>query len=74
MKSRDERLTLISDILLSVRLIKMYAWEKVYIQKANAIRALEMAPLFWLNILDGVLDSIFSASSSVVSPCLHHTA
>lgn len=66
--ARNLRLTFISDLLSSVRLIKMYAWEKAYADKVQQIRDLEIAHFFRLNILDGMLDSIFSASSPVVRP------
>lgn len=65
--ARNRRLTLISDLLSSVRLIKMYAWEKPYLERVQQIRSQEISHLFWLNVLDGVIDSIVSASSPVVS-------
>ncbi|CAN7946344.1 unnamed protein product [Ixodes pacificus] len=66
MNARDERLKQTSDILSSVRLVKMYAWEDAYLDKLMRTRNAEMKPLFWVNTLDGIIDSIFSASSSVV--------
>ncbi|CAN8006605.1 unnamed protein product [Ixodes pacificus] len=66
MNARDERLKQTSDILSSVRLVKMYSWEDAYLDKLMRTRDAEMNPLFWVNALDGIIDSIFSASSSVV--------
>ncbi|CAN8026206.1 unnamed protein product [Ixodes persulcatus] len=66
MNARDERLRQTSDILSSVRLVKMYAWEDAYLDKLMRVRDAEMQPLFWVNALDGIIDSIFSASSSVL--------
>ncbi|EEC11595.1 multidrug resistance protein, putative [Ixodes scapularis] len=65
MNARDERLKQTADILSSVRLVKMYAWEDAYLDKLMRSRDVEMKPLFWVNALDGIIDSIFSASSSV---------
>ncbi|CAN7941519.1 unnamed protein product, partial [Ixodes hexagonus] len=65
--ARDERLKQTSDLLSSVRLVKMYAWEEAYQEKLLRAREMEMKPLFWLNALDGIIDAMSSASSSVVS-------
>ncbi|CAN8025486.1 unnamed protein product, partial [Ixodes persulcatus] len=67
MRARDERLKQTSDLLSSVRLVKMYAWEDAYKDKLLRARDVEMKPLFWVNVLDGLIDSIYSASSSVTS-------
>ncbi|KAM7294228.1 ATP-binding cassette sub-family C member 2 [Ixodes scapularis] len=66
MRARDERLKQTSDLLSSVRLVKMYAWEDAYKDKLLRARDVEMKPLFWVNVLDGLIDSIYSASSSVL--------
>ncbi|CAN7940670.1 unnamed protein product [Ixodes hexagonus] len=66
MNARDERLKQTSDLLSSVRLVKMYAWEDAYQKKLLHARDVEMKPLFWVNALDGTIDSVFSASSSVL--------
>ncbi|XP_040358931.2 multidrug resistance-associated protein 1 [Ixodes scapularis] len=66
MSARDERLKQTSDLLSSVRLVKMYAWEEAYQEKLLRARDVEMKPLFWVNALDGIIDSVYSASSSVL--------
>ncbi|CAN7940544.1 unnamed protein product, partial [Ixodes hexagonus] len=66
MRARDERLKQTSDLLSSVRLVKMYAWEDAYQDKLLCARDAEIKPLFWANALDGLIDSVYSASSSVV--------
>ncbi|CAN8001473.1 unnamed protein product, partial [Ixodes hexagonus] len=66
MNARDERLKQTSDLLSSMRLVKMYAWEGAYHGKLTHARDVEMKPLFWVNALDGIIDSIFGASSSVM--------
>ncbi|CAN8001617.1 unnamed protein product, partial [Ixodes hexagonus] len=67
MKGRDERLKRMADLLASVRLVKMYAWEDAYVNAVKEVREKEMAPIFRVNLLDGFLDSLFSASSSVMT-------
>ncbi|KAG0413194.1 hypothetical protein HPB47_009668 [Ixodes persulcatus] len=66
MRARGERLKMTSDLLSSVRLVKMYAWEGAYQEKLLRARDVEIKPLFWVNVLDGLIDSIYSASSSVL--------
>ncbi|XP_040358934.2 ATP-binding cassette sub-family C member 2 [Ixodes scapularis] len=66
MRARDERLKQTSDLLSSVRLVKMYAWEDAYQDKLLRARDAEMKPLFRINALDGIIDSVYSASSSLL--------
>ncbi|CAN8006437.1 unnamed protein product, partial [Ixodes pacificus] len=66
MKNRDERLKRLSDFLSSVRLVKMYAWEDAFMDAVERLRRKEMVPIFLINLLDGFIDSLYSASSSVV--------
>ncbi|CAN8001441.1 unnamed protein product [Ixodes hexagonus] len=72
-RARDERLKRTSDLLSSVRLMKMYAWEKAYRDKVNSIRRTELGPLFWINAVDGLIDSVCSASSSMLTIILFTT-
>lgn len=67
MRGRDERLKRMSDLLSSVRLVKMYAWEEAYIKTMKQLRDIELVPVFMENILDGLVDSLYSSSSSMVS-------
>lgn len=54
------------DLLSSVRLVKMYAWEDAHMAKIQLSRDAETAHLFQINLLDGIIDSLYGASSSVV--------
>ncbi|KAG0419924.1 hypothetical protein HPB47_003795, partial [Ixodes persulcatus] len=66
MAYRDERLKRLSDLLSSVRLVKMYAWEDACTDAVDRLRRKEMLPIFLINLLDGFIDSLYSASSSVM--------
>ncbi|CAN8001619.1 unnamed protein product, partial [Ixodes hexagonus] len=66
MRCRDERLKRLSDLLSSVRLVKMYAWEDAYMKAVEELRTKEMVPVFLVNLLDGFIDSLYSASGSVM--------
>ncbi|KAM7294644.1 ATP-binding cassette sub-family C member 3 [Ixodes scapularis] len=66
MKCRDDRLKRFTDLLSSVRLVKMYAWEDAYMKAVKELRDKEMVPVFLVNLVDGLIDSLYSASSSVM--------
>lgn len=74
LKGRDERLKRMTDLLSSVRLVKMYAWEDAYMEAVNRSRDKEMVPVFLVNLLDGFIDSLYSSSSSVVRTLPLHTS
>ncbi|CAN8026121.1 unnamed protein product, partial [Ixodes persulcatus] len=67
MQARDERLKRMADLLSSVRLVKMYAWEDAYMGAVTEVREKEMAPVLRVNLLDGFIDSLYSASTSVMT-------
>ncbi|EEC11486.1 ABC transporter, putative [Ixodes scapularis] len=66
MRFRDDRVKRLTDLLTSVRLVKMCAWEDAYMHAVKELRAKEMVPLFLANLLDGFIDSVYSASGSVM--------
>ncbi|CAN8001415.1 unnamed protein product, partial [Ixodes hexagonus] len=65
-RARDERLKRMSDLLSSIRLVKMYAWEEPHKERVEEARGEEMTAMFFINLLDGVIDSLYSATSSVL--------
>lgn len=65
-RARDERLKRMGDLLSSIRLVKMYAWEKPHRERVEEARGDEMTAMFFINLLDGIIDSLYSAISSVV--------
>ncbi|XP_042142941.1 multidrug resistance-associated protein 1-like [Ixodes scapularis] len=73
-QARDERLKRMTDILSTVRLVKMYAWEEAYMKAMKEVREKEMTSIFRVNLLDGLLDSLYSASSSVMTIILFGTS
>uniref|UniRef100_A0A6B0VEZ8 Putative abctransporter n=1 Tax=Ixodes ricinus TaxID=34613 RepID=A0A6B0VEZ8_IXORI len=65
-RARDERLKRMGDLLSSIRLVKMYAWEKPHRERVEEARREEMTAMFFINLLDGIIDSLYSAISSVL--------
>ncbi|KAL3206069.1 hypothetical protein MRX96_040427 [Rhipicephalus microplus] len=72
-KCRDARLKKVTDILSSIRLVKYYAWEKTFADSLTQLRSLEVNHVFRLNLTDGLLDSLFVSTSSVLAIILFGT-
>ncbi|CAN7974830.1 unnamed protein product [Ixodes persulcatus] len=73
LRARDERLQLMSDLLSSVRLVKMHAWEDIHRDRVERARDAEVALMFRINLLDGLIDSLYSANSSLLMIILFGT-
>ncbi|XP_049513983.1 ATP-binding cassette sub-family C member 4-like [Dermacentor silvarum] len=67
MKAREERIKSLSDLFASIRTVKMYAWEEALQETVQRLRKVELSWLFRANLLDGVLDSVYTASTSVLT-------
>lgn len=70
---RDERLKAITDLLATVRVVKMYAWEDELKENVMRFREMELKWLFRANLLDALLDCIYSSTSSVLMIILFST-
>ncbi|KAH9364174.1 hypothetical protein HPB48_000808 [Haemaphysalis longicornis] len=70
---RDERLKAISDLLSTIRVVKMYAWEDAMQENVKRLRDIELGWLFRVNLLDALLDCIYSSTSSVLMIILFST-
>nr|XP_037272775.1 canalicular multispecific organic anion transporter 2-like [Rhipicephalus microplus] len=71
--ARDERLKVISDMLATIRVVKMYAWEDALQENVTSFNERELKWLFRVNLLDAVLDCIYSSTSSVLMIILFST-
>ncbi|XP_072031466.1 ATP-binding cassette sub-family C member 9-like isoform X2 [Amphiura filiformis] len=49
MKNSDERLKQSNEMLLGIKLLKMYGWEEMFCKAIEAVRKLEMASIFSYN-------------------------
>ncbi|XP_077545396.1 multidrug resistance protein mrp-7-like [Haemaphysalis longicornis] len=72
-KARDERLKATTDLLSTIRVVKMYAWEDAMQENVLRAREKELKYLHRINLLDSILDSIYSSSSSVLMIILFST-
>ncbi|KAK8768646.1 hypothetical protein V5799_014889 [Amblyomma americanum] len=72
-RARDERLKATTDLLSTIRVVKMYAWEDALQENVRRFRDIEIKWLFHVNLLDAVLDCVYSSTSSVLTIILFST-
>ncbi|KAK8760856.1 hypothetical protein V5799_027873 [Amblyomma americanum] len=72
-QARDERLKATTDLMSTIRVVKMYAWEDALQANVERSRAVEMKWLLRVNLLDAILDCIYSSTSSVLMIILFST-
>ncbi|KAK8784733.1 hypothetical protein V5799_008902 [Amblyomma americanum] len=65
-RARDERLKAITDLLSTIRVVKMYAWEDALRKNVLRYRDEELKWLLRANMLDAIMDCIYSSTSSVL--------
>lgn len=68
-RNRDERITLMSQILTGIRVIKYFAWEKSILKEVSSIREKEIAALIKFVKIDALSTLLFVTTSTVVSFC-----
>ncbi|GAB1431182.1 ATP-binding cassette domain-containing protein [Ignavibacteria bacterium] len=67
MNYRDERVTLMSQILHGIRIIKYFAWEKSMSVEVSEIRAQELRSRMKLAITDALSGVVFISATSLVA-------
>ncbi|XP_049513744.1 ATP-binding cassette sub-family C member 2-like isoform X2 [Dermacentor silvarum] len=72
-RARDERLKATSDLLSTIRVVKMYAWEDALQENVHRSREVELKWLLRVNLLDAILDCIYNSTSSVLMIILFST-
>ncbi|XP_049513998.1 ATP-binding cassette sub-family C member 2-like [Dermacentor silvarum] len=71
--AREERLKVTTDLLAMIRIVKMYAWEDALQENVLRFRETELRWLFRVNLLDAILDCLYSSTSSVLMIILFST-
>ncbi|RWS04168.1 multidrug resistance-associated protein 1-like isoform X2 [Dinothrombium tinctorium] len=62
MELKAKRLTITSDIIKSIKLLKLYAWELPFLQKATKVRKEEMNTLRKMYFFDIILKVVWSST------------
>ncbi|KAH7986324.1 hypothetical protein HPB49_026022 [Dermacentor silvarum] len=70
MKFRDDRVKRMLDLLSSIRTVKMYAWEQSHLDSLKRLREKELKNVLKINLINGAVDAIYSAMSSLTKPAL----
>ncbi|KAH6921539.1 hypothetical protein HPB50_002178 [Hyalomma asiaticum] len=73
LRAREERLKSLTDLLSTIRIVKMYAWEDALQKNVLRSRNVELKWLFRVNMLDALLDCVYSSTSSVLMIILFST-
>ena len=63
----DERVRLMNEIILAMRVIKMYTWEKPFAHLVENARKLEVAEIKMTSILRGINLALFFVSSKIIT-------
>ncbi|KAG0220916.1 hypothetical protein BGX31_010388, partial [Mortierella sp. GBA43] len=67
LKAMDERVRLTTDILASMKIIKLYAWGKAFSDRILAVRQKELQALKSIGIVQSFMSIVFISSSLVIS-------
>lgn len=57
----DNRVSIMREILHSMKIIKFYSWEEAYLEKINQIRKKELKKVNYLNLIQNMLSAIFAS-------------
>ena len=66
-KWRDERIKSGSDMLAGVMVVKLYAWEKPFIQKIGGLRDVELKYIRKASVLRATNEALYFASNALVN-------
>ena len=67
MKHKDMRVKLLNEIFSGIKVLKMYAWEKSFIQKIGNIRKLEVDVLRCVQYIDGLMFLVWNSAPFLVA-------
>ncbi|KAF8939989.1 hypothetical protein BGZ58_008149 [Dissophora ornata] len=67
LKATDERVRLTSEVLASVKIVKLYGWESAFKKKISGARNVELGVLRRMGALESIMSVVFASSSVIVS-------
>ena len=67
MDHKDMRVKLINEILTGMKVLKMYSWEKPFIEKIGEIRQVELHSMKWVQYLDAFLFFTWNSAPFLVA-------
>ena len=69
MEYKDKRVKLTTEILGGMKVLKMYSWEKPFIEKIGDLRKIELHSMKWVQYLDSVLFFTWNSTPFLVAIC-----
>ncbi|XP_064319960.1 ATP-binding cassette sub-family C member 2 isoform X2 [Phalacrocorax carbo] len=67
MKTKDERMSIMSEILNGIKILKLFAWEPSFEKRVNEIRARELKDLVNFSYLQSISIFVFTCAPFLVS-------
>jgi len=67
LKATDERVRLTTEILSSIKIVKLYGWEAAFKDKILRARTVELGVLKRMGALEAVMTLVFSSTATIVS-------
>ena len=67
LKTTDERVRLISEVLSNIKIVKLYGWESAFKKSILAVRNAELKILKKIGTVEAIMSLVFASSSVIVS-------
>ncbi|KAG9320549.1 hypothetical protein KVV02_000366 [Mortierella alpina] len=62
----DERIRLTTEVLSAIKIVKLYCWERAFLQKILAVRNMELDTLRRIGIISAILSIVNTSSTLIV--------
>ncbi|KAG0212463.1 Multidrug resistance-associated protein 1 [Mortierella sp. NVP41] len=62
----DERIRVITEILSAIKIVKLYAWEKPFLNRILNVRNRELGVLSRIGAMDGVMSIVYTSSPLII--------
>ncbi|KAF9967324.1 hypothetical protein BGZ70_009949 [Mortierella alpina] len=67
LKTTDERVRLVSEVLSNIKIVKLYGWESAFKKSILAVRNAELRVLKKIGTVEAIMSLVFASSSIIVS-------
>ncbi|KAG0371858.1 Canalicular multispecific organic anion transporter 2 [Mortierella sp. AD032] len=67
LEAMDQRIRLTTEVLTSIKIVKIYGWESAFLQRILSVRNQELAALKVIGVLQAFMSIVFISSSLIIS-------
>ncbi|KAF9942225.1 hypothetical protein BGZ67_002558 [Mortierella alpina] len=67
LKTTDERVRLVSEVLSNIKIVKLYGWESAFKKSILTVRNAELSILKKIGTVESIMSLVFASSSVIVS-------